>query len=62
MSIEHINRFVSSKSEEDDCSNNETECDTQHGKWIKVIGKPGLKIKIQNSKNPLECFELLPWK
>ena len=67
MSTENINRPISFKIVEGSCSNNEEiESDIQHRKWMKVgterpcftfIGKPGLKVKIQNSEKPLECFE-----
>ena len=63
MSSENINSSISSKSEEDYCSNNEeTESYIQHGTWrgprFPFIGKLVLHVKIHISKNLLEFFEL----
>ena len=67
LSSENISTPISFKSEEDDCSDDETESDIEHGKWTEpgiellcftFIGKMGLKVEILKSENPLECFEI----
>ena len=60
MLIDKLNRPISFKSEEDDCSDNkETERDIQHGKWIKegtkcphviFIGKRAYRLKFRIQK------------
>ena len=64
MSSENISSAISLKSQEDDCSDDQTDSDTQHGKWTKTeielphftsIRKMGLKLKTENL---LEYFEI----
>ena len=52
---------------EDQSSDDVIDTDIHHGTWTNVgterprfpfIGKPGLNVKIENSENPLEFFEL----
>jgi hypothetical protein len=52
---------------EDESSDEVIDTDIKHGTWTNVgterprfpfIGKPGLNVKIENSENPLEFFEL----
>ena len=52
---------------EDQSSDDVIDTDIHHGTWTNIgtertrfpfIGKPGLNVKIENSENPLEFFEL----